>query len=45
MSAQNSIPVEENVKGKKPAATNNFLDEELLRRIASETVENTFGPG
>jgi Ca-activated chloride channel family protein len=37
MSAQNAIPVEENVKGKKPTATNNFLDEELLRRIASET--------
>jgi Ca-activated chloride channel family protein len=37
MSAQNAIPVEENVKGKKPAATNNFLDEELLRRIAGET--------
>src|SRR5262245_14971553 len=37
MSAQNAIPVEENVKGKKPSATNNFLDEELLRRIASET--------
>ena len=37
MSAQNAIPVEENVKGKKSAATNNFLDEELLRRIASET--------
>jgi len=37
MSAQNAIPVEENVKGKKSPATNNFLDEELLRRIASET--------
>ena len=37
MSAQNAIPLEENVKGRKPATTNNFLDEELLRRIASET--------
>jgi Ca-activated chloride channel family protein len=37
MSAQNAIPVEENVKGKKSPATNNFLDEELLRRIATET--------
>jgi len=37
MSAQNAIPVEENVKGKKSPATTNFLDEELLRRIASET--------
>ena len=37
MSAQNAIPVEENVKGKRSPATNNFLDEELLRRIASET--------
>ena len=37
MSAQNAIPVEENVKGKKPPATNDFLDEELLRRIAGET--------
>jgi len=37
MSAQNSIPIEENVKGKKSPETNNFLDEELLRRIASET--------
>jgi len=37
MSAQNAIPVEENVKGKKSPPTNNFLDEELLRRIASET--------
>jgi Ca-activated chloride channel family protein len=37
MSAQNAIPVEENVKGRRSPATNNFLDEELLRRIASET--------
>jgi len=37
MSAQNSIPVPENIKGKKPSATNDFLDEELLRRIATET--------
>ena len=37
MSAQNAIPVEENVKGKKSPPTSNFLDEELLRRIASET--------
>lgn len=37
MSAQNTIPVEENIKGKKPVTTNDFLDEDLLRRIASET--------
>jgi Ca-activated chloride channel family protein len=37
MSAQNAIPVEENIKGKRSPATNGFLDEELLRRIASET--------
>lgn len=37
MSAQNTIPVEENIKGKKQATTNDFLDEQLLRRIASET--------
>ncbi len=37
MSAQNTIPVEENVKGKREPATNDFLDEQLLRRIASET--------
>lgn len=37
MSAQNSIPVEENVKGRKQEITNDFLDEQLLRRIAGET--------
>ncbi|HEY0434031.1 MAG TPA: VWA domain-containing protein [Chitinophagaceae bacterium] len=41
MSAQtmNSVPenVRETVRGKKQPATNDFLDEELLRRIASET--------
>lgn len=37
MSAQNTIPVQENIKGKKQTATNDFLDEQLLRRIAGET--------
>ena len=37
MSAENAIPVEENIKGKTTPATNSFLDEELLRRIAGET--------
>jgi Ca-activated chloride channel family protein len=37
MSAQNTVPVEENIKGRKQKATNDYLDEELLRRIASET--------
>jgi Ca-activated chloride channel family protein len=37
MSAQNAVPVEENIKGKRSEATNDYLDEELLRRIASET--------
>jgi len=37
MSAQATTPVEENVKGKRQRATSNFLDEELLRRIAGET--------
>ncbi|MFI5185256.1 MAG: VWA domain-containing protein [Chitinophagales bacterium] len=37
MSAQNAIPVEENVKGRKQEPTNDFLDEQLLRRIAGET--------
>jgi len=37
MSAQNAIPVEENIKGRKQKTTNGFLDEELLRRIAGET--------
>lgn len=38
MSAQNAIPVEENIKGKKAEKpTDFFLDEELLRRIAGET--------
>jgi Ca-activated chloride channel family protein len=37
MSAQNSIAIQENVKGKKEPVTSDFLDEELLRRIATET--------
>ncbi|HMG67603.1 MAG TPA: VWA domain-containing protein [Chitinophagaceae bacterium] len=37
MSAQNNMTVQENIKGKKQSATNDFLDEQLLRRIASET--------
>lgn len=37
MSAQNAIPVEENIKGKREPETNDFLDEQLLRRIAGET--------
>ncbi len=37
MSAQNTIPVEENVKGKKQKPTDSFIDEELLTRIARET--------
>jgi len=38
MSAQSyTEPVQENIKGKKTKATDNFLDEELLRKIASET--------
>ena len=37
MSAQNSIAIQENVKGKKQPITSDFLDEELLRRIAAET--------
>ncbi len=37
MSAQNTIPVEENIKGKKQKTTSDFIDEELLRRIANET--------
>ncbi|MER3497454.1 MAG: aerotolerance regulator BatA [Chitinophagaceae bacterium] len=37
MSAYAVEPVEENIKGKKSGATNNFLDEDLLRRIANET--------
>jgi Ca-activated chloride channel family protein len=37
MSAQNAVPVEENIKGKRSEPTNDYLDEELLRRIASET--------
>lgn len=37
MSAQNAIPVEENIKGKKQETTNDFVDEQLLRRIAGET--------
>jgi Ca-activated chloride channel family protein len=37
MSAQNSIAIQENVKGKKQPVTSDFLDEELLRRIATET--------
>ena len=37
MSAQNSIAIQENVKGKKQPVTSDYLDEELLKRIASET--------
>jgi Ca-activated chloride channel family protein len=37
MSGQNSIAIQENVKGKKQPVTSDFLDEELLRRIAAET--------
>jgi Ca-activated chloride channel family protein len=37
MSAQNAIPVAENVKGRKQEVTSDFLDEQLLRRIATET--------
>lgn len=37
MSAQNAIPVQENVKGRKQEVTSDYLDEQLLRRIASET--------
>lgn len=37
MSAQNTIPVQENIKGHRQEVTNDYLDEELLRRIASET--------
>ncbi|HEY1870903.1 MAG TPA: VWA domain-containing protein [Chitinophagaceae bacterium] len=37
MSAQNAIPVQENVKGRKQEVTSDFLDEQLLRRIAGET--------
>jgi len=39
MSAQvaNTAPVEEIVRGKKRKLTSDFLDEELLRRIATET--------
>ncbi len=37
MSAQNAVPIEENIKGKKQKATSFFIDEELLRRLAGET--------
>jgi len=37
MSAQSAMTIDENVKGKKQTATNDYLDEELLRRIATET--------
>jgi Ca-activated chloride channel family protein len=37
MSAMTATPVQENIKGKRTKATDNYLDEELLRRIATET--------
>jgi Ca-activated chloride channel family protein len=37
MSAQTMASVPENIKGKKTRIPDNFLDEELLRRIATET--------
>jgi Ca-activated chloride channel homolog len=37
MSAEHAIPVQENIKGQRARATSNFLDEELLRKIAVET--------
>jgi len=37
MSAYNSVSFEENIKGKRTIVTTNALDEDLLKRIASET--------
>jgi len=37
MSAYNTVSFEENIKGKKTMVTTNALDEDLLKRIATET--------